>query len=136
MYVGIDSSGGCNQTLSGNRLGTRPNYDVHVWLHVRVARFANSANLPIFDTDIRLHDSPVIEEQRIGNNNVNHVLSGALALPHAVPNHFSTAELDFLPISRVVSLNFNNQFRIAEAHAITSRRPVHLDICAAVNTCH
>ncbi len=111
MY--IDAASSDDLTFAGNHLGSRSNNYVDVRLHIRIARLANRGNTSVHDRDICLHDSPVIENQSVGDDGINRALAaGTLRLAHTVANDFPASELHLLAVGRVVLLHFNNDVGI------------------------
>src|SRR6266481_8995260 len=103
----INATGGDDLAFACNHFGSRPdNYD-DVWLHVGIARIADGRNTPILDRDIGLHNSPVIENERVGDDGINRALATrTLRLTHAVANDFSASELHLLAIDSEVLFHF------------------------------
>ena len=55
----------------------------------------------VLDADVGLDDAPVIDDQRIGDDECRRLSrGGALALAHAVADHLAAAELHFLAVDR------------------------------------
>src|SRR5690606_35064981 len=77
-----------------------------------------------------------IENQRIGNDEINHFSAAALALRHTIANHFAAAEFDLLAVQRKTLLNLNPQFSVTETHAIAHGGAEHIGICTSIHFCH
>ena len=45
--------------------------DVHAGLHVRVARLANGDDAPALQTNVGLHNAPMVDDERIGHHAIN-----------------------------------------------------------------
>jgi hypothetical protein len=75
----------------------------------------------------RLHDAPVVDDQRVGDHQVERALLGfALgrrALTHAVANHLAAAEGDLVAVDGVIFLNFDDQLGIGQANAVSGGGP-------------
>src|SRR5258707_6520315 len=99
MDMRVDAAGGDNPAFAGDRLGSRSDHYVDVRLHIGIAGFAYGGNTPVLDADISLHNSPVIENERVGDDRINRTLAaGKLRLTHAVADDFSASELHLLAI--------------------------------------
>src|SRR5260370_28386666 len=99
----VDAAGSDNLAFAGDRLGSRPDDYVDARLHVGIAGFAYGGNAPVLDADIGLHNSPMIENERVGDDRINCAFSSeTLRLPHTVAYDFPTAELHLLPIDHEV----------------------------------
>src|SRR4051812_30664767 len=70
MNVRIHSAGGDDLALARDDFRPRPNDDRYTRLYVGIARLADGGNEPVPDRDVGLDDSPVIEDQRIGNDRI------------------------------------------------------------------
>ena len=118
MNVSVDGAGGQNLSFSGDDLRPGPDGQAagNAILNVGIARLADGADLSVTNTDIRLDNAPMVDDDRVGDNEVRGSLgSGALGLTLTVPNHFASAEHHLFPVGGVVSLDLGNQIRIAEA---------------------
>ncbi len=83
---------------------------------------------------IGLYDSPVIENQRVGDDRINRALAaGALRLTHAIADDFPAAELHLLAIGREVLFHLDDQVGIREAHLVADCRAKHLRIGGAAH---
>ncbi len=56
--------------------------DVHVGLDIRVAGLADGGNAPVLEADVGLDDAPVVDDQRVGDQRVDHLGSQQLSLLH------------------------------------------------------
>src|SRR5215831_11760979 len=97
--MGVDAAGGDDSAFAGDYFGTGPDNDGDVRLHIGITSLAHGGNPPVLDADIGLHNSPVIEDQRVGDDGINRALAaGTLRLAHAVADDFAASELHFLAI--------------------------------------
>src|SRR5258708_9381005 len=96
MDVGIDTARSRNAPLTGHDLGSGANHDLDAGLDVGVAGSSNPQDAPLFDSDVRLDDAPVVENHGVGDHGVCNPSAGELALSHAITNDFSTSELRLL----------------------------------------
>ena len=131
MDVRIDATCGDDHAFAGDDLGGCADDDIHRGLDVRIAGLAELCDPAALYGDVAFHDTPPVDDQRIGDHRVGAVLRRTLALAHAVADHLAAAELDFLPVDRQVALDLDDQIRIREAHAVADRRPEHLRVSGA-----
>jgi len=136
MNVRVYAAGGGNAPLAGNDLGPRADRHVDAGLDVGVARLANSADAAGFDADVGLDDPGDVHDQRVGDHGVGDACVGALALSHAVADHFASAERDLLAVNRVVALDLDHQIGVAQTYPIACGGAVHLRIGAAIDDLH
>lgn len=129
----IDTARGHDHAFARDDLRGRADRDVHVRLDVGIARLADSEDAPALDADVGLHDAPVIDDQRVGDDGIDHVGGDALRLAHAVANHLAAAELHFLAIRGEVALDLDDEIGIGEAHAVAGGRAEHFGIGAAAD---
>src|SRR6185503_8631164 len=95
--------------------------DGDIRLDVGIAGLADGGDAAFLETDVGLHDAPVIDDQRIGDDGVDRALPvGALRLAHAVADHLAAAELHLFAIGGEVLLDLDDQIGVGETHAIAS----------------
>jgi len=90
--------------------------------------FAHGEDPPVLDADIGLHDPPVIDDQRVGENQIHAGVSGHLPLAHAVADHLPAAEFDFFAVDREIVLHFDPQLAIGQPHFIPRGGAEHIGI--------
>src|SRR5215470_1258916 len=104
--MGVNATRGDNVTFASDHLGCRTDNQGDIRLHIRIASLADGGNTTVLDADIGLHNSPVIENERIGDDRINRALAaGALRLTHPVANDFPASKLQLLAIDREVLLD-------------------------------
>jgi hypothetical protein len=87
-------------TFAADDFCARANDDVHARLGIRVARFTNRHDATTFEADIRFDNAPMIHDEGVRQHGVYSSLrTCSLALCHAIPNGFTTAEFDFFTIA-------------------------------------
>ena len=129
MDMAVDAARGDDLALGRDRFGAGTDDDVDTRLDVGVAGLADRDDHPALEADIGLHDAPVIDDQRIGDDGVDGALrSRALALAHAVADHLAAAELHFLAVDRVVLLDLDEEFGIGQPHLVAHGGTEHVDI--------
>src|SRR5215472_11540189 len=130
----VNAAGRDDLTFARDHFGSRPNNYVHVRLHIRIAGFPDGSNTPVLNGDVGFYNSPVIQDQRIGDDRINGALTAsALRLAHTVADDFSTAELYLFTINCEVLLRFNGKVSIREAHLVPDGRSKHLRVCRAAD---
>ena len=113
--------------FAGDDLGAGPDDDVDARLDVGIAGLADGGDAAVLDADVRLHDAPMVEDQRIGDDGVDRALgAAALALAHAVADHLAAAELHLLAIDREIALDLDEELGIGEPDAVAGGRPEHM----------
>jgi len=132
MNMRVDAAGGNDAVFAGNGLGSRSDHDVHPRLDIGVTSLADAADVAVADADIGFDDTPMVEDHRVGDDSIDGALGARrLPLPHAVADNLAAAELDFLTIDRAIALNFDDEIRICQPHAVPNCRTKHLGIGAA-----
>ena len=128
MNMTIDPAGGNDRAFTGDDFRRSADDDGDVGLDVRIARFADAADPAILDTDVRLDDTEVIDNQRVGDHGIRNFVRPALALAHAVADDFAAAELHFLTVDGMVLLHLDPEIGIRKTHAVARGRAEHLGI--------
>ncbi|SHX52105.1 Uncharacterised protein [Mycobacteroides abscessus subsp. abscessus] len=88
MHVTVDAAGGHDPVVTGDDLGGRSHDQggVHPVHDVRVSRLADSDDAAVADTDVGLDDSPVVDDDRAGDDRIGSAAgTGEAALPHRLP---------------------------------------------------
>ncbi len=132
MDVGVNSAGCHDFSFTGDYFRSRADdhsgrYTAH---DVRVASLANSHNASAADSDVGLIDSAVVYDHRIRDDQIENAIRGSRRrrLSHAVADYFAAAKFCFFAGRRKVLFNFDEQFRIGQANAVTSGRSVQVRI--------
>src|SRR5262249_15810364 len=101
--------------------------------YVGIAGLADRRNPSVLNGDVRFHDSPIIEDQRIRDDRVDRTFAtGPLRLAHSVADDLAAAELHLLAIGGKILLHLYAEIRIGEAHFVADGRAEHLRVgCAA-----
>ena len=132
MDVGVEATCGENFPFARDRLRAGTDDDVDARLNVRIAGLADGKNVAVLDADVGLHDAPVVEDQRVGDDSVDRaLLVGDLALPHAVADDLAAAEFHFLAVGGEILLDLDDDIGIGEPHAIARGRAEHVGIDGA-----
>ncbi|MNS58088.1 hypothetical protein D3C72_909940 [compost metagenome] len=136
MNVGVDPAGGDDLTFGGDHFCRRANRDRHAGLDIRVPGFADGEDSAIFDADIRLHDPPVIDDQRVGQHQIHARLRRHLPLAHAVADHFPAAKFHLFAVDREIVFHLDPQFGVGQPHFIAHGRAKHIGIRLTRNLSH
>src|ERR1039457_556938 len=139
--VRVNGARGYDLAFASDHLGGRANHQIriHSVLRIRVTRFADLHDAAVANTDVPLDDAPVIDDQRVGDHQVESALLGFAfrcgALAHAVADHLATAKSYFIAVDGEVFLYFDDEFRIRQANAVARGRAIKVGISAAGNSC-
>src|SRR5262245_55530374 len=130
----VDPAGSDNAAFACDHLGSRSDNYFDVRLHIGIASLAYCSNTPIPNGNIGLRNSPVVENQRVGDDGIDRALAaGTLRLTHAVADHFPASELHLLAIDREVLLHLDDEVGIREANPVADRGAKHLRIGVATH---
>src|SRR4029077_9689217 len=82
------------------------------------------------DADVRLHDAPVIEDERVGDHQVEHLRPGGGAgrLAHAIADDLAPAELPLVTVGGEVALHLDEQIGVGQAHPVADGGPVEIGV--------
>lgn len=131
--MGIDSTRSQNHVLTGYDFRRRTDRQRDVRLDVGIARFADPGDLPVLQADVSLDDAPVVDDYRVSDDRIHHLVVIVLRLPHAVAYHLAAPEFHFLAISGEILLDFDHQFRISQANTIPGRGAHQFSVSLARN---
>ena len=127
--MGVDAAGGGDQVCAVVHFGGRA--DDHIGgnaVHgVGVARLADADDAAVADADVGFHDAPMVDDDHIGNHEIQHVFIAAAGigrLCHAVAHRFAAAEFAFVAVGEQVALDFGKELRIAQADFVAHGRAV------------
>jgi len=128
MDVGIDAARGQNLSFAGDGFGAGTDDDVYPRLHVRITGLSDAGDAPVLDADVGLDDTPVVQDQGVGDDHVHHVMGAALALSHAVADHLAAAELYLVAVDGAVLLHLDPERRICQAQPVPHGGTIHLGV--------
>jgi hypothetical protein len=134
VHVRVDGPGGEDPPVAGQHLGGRADDQIGVYARhgVRVPGLAQRHDPAVPDPHVRLHDAPVVEDQRIGDDGIDRaLLVGDLALAHAVADHLAAAEFHLLAVGGEIFFHLDDEIGVGEADAVTFARPEHIRIDGA-----
>src|SRR5258708_28848191 len=84
VHVYIDATGRDNVTFASDHLGSRSDDYIDVRLHIWIASLAYGGDTPVLRCEVRLHNSPVIKNQGVGDDGNDRALpSRPFPLTHA-----------------------------------------------------
>jgi len=136
MNMAVDASRCHQHIFARDDLGARAYHQCGVYsLHrIGVASFTNLHDTSILNPNIAFHDAPVIDNQRVCDDEVERAIRslarGATALPHTIANDLASAESDLIAIYGEIFLYLDQQFRIRQAHPVTCGWTVQVGICS------
>ncbi len=134
MNVGVEAAGGDDLAFARDRLGARADDDGHVRLDVGIARLADGGDAAVLDADVGLHDPPMVEDHRIGDDGIDGALCARhLALAHAVADHLAAAELHLLAVGGKVLLHLDEELGVGEPHLVARGGAEHVGIGGALH---
>ena len=129
MDMRVEAAGGEDLALARDHLGAGTDDNGDARLNVRIAGLADRMDLAVLQPDIGLHDAPVIEDHRIGDDGIDRaLLAGHLRLAHAVADHLAAAEFHLLAIDGEVLLHLDDDVGVGETHAVAGRRAEHVGV--------
>src|SRR5262252_7533624 len=121
MNVCVDSTGSDDLPFAGDHFSSWSNNYVNLRLHIGITGFTDTCNASIFNSNVSLHDSPMIENQRIGNHSIDGTLATRpLRLAHAIANDFPPSELHLVAVDREILLYFDDDVGVREAHLVAN----------------
>src|SRR6185295_10030666 len=99
------------------------------------AGLADTDYATIPDADVRLHDPPTIDDNRIRVHEAERAqrAGGRRRLAHAVTDDLAAAELGLFTRHCQIARDLDQQIRIGQANAITRRRSVQIVVLSARN---
>ena len=129
VNVRINRAGGDNQILARERLGggTHRHARCHAVHEVGIARLADSGNFSVLDADIRLINAGIVQNQRVGNHQIQHAVRAARldGLSHSVPKRLAAAELRLLAVGGQILLHLDDQIGVCQPNPVSGRRAEH-----------
>ncbi|MNY40015.1 hypothetical protein D3C86_1747300 [compost metagenome] len=72
MDVGVDAASGEDHAFTGDHFSAGADRDGDAGLDVRVAGLADAGDAPVLEADVGLDDAPVIDDQCVGDQGVDH----------------------------------------------------------------
>src|SRR5713226_6303726 len=137
--MAVHSARSHDQVFSGNHFRCRADdeFRVHSVHGIGIPGFAGFDDAPVLNADIRLDDPPVIENHGVCNDYIQRAVVAfprcAATLAHAVADHFSAAESDFIAIMCEVFLYLDDQIGIREPNPVALCWTIKIGIRAARN---
>ena len=149
VNVRVDATRRNDVAFAADHFSARANDDVNAGLCIWIACFADGHNAAIFQTNIGLHNAPMIDDQCIGHDGVYSAarlwacagaIASALRLRHAISNGFAAAKFGFISIATCkqgeIFFNFNHELCVCQPDTIAHGRAEHFCVCAFANGCH
>ena len=128
VNMGIDPAGGDDLAFGGNHFRRGADGDGDVGLDIGIAGFADGEDPPVLHADIGLDDPPVINDQRVGEHQVDTVGGQHLSLTHPVADHFAAAEFDLFSVGGQIIFHLDPQLGIGQAHLVADGGAEHIGI--------
>ena len=129
MDVAVEPAGGEDLAFARDDVGAGPDHDGDAGLDVGIAGLADGADIAFLDGDVGLHDAPVVDDQRIGDDGIGRALPvGDLGLAHAVADHLAAAELHLLAVDGEILLHLDDEIGIGEPHPVAGGGSEHVGI--------
>ena len=128
MNMRIHAARGDDLAFPGDDFSSHAYRDRDVGLNIRITRFADGEDPGVLDADIRFHDPPVIDDQRVGYHQIHTRLRAHLSLTHAVADHFPAAEFDLFAVGGEVFFHLNPQLGIRQAYLIAGGWAKHVGV--------
>ena len=129
MDVAVEAARREDLAFARDHVGAGADHDGDTGLDVRIAGLADRGDHAFLDRDVGLHDAPVIDDQRIGDDGVGRALPvGDLRLPHAVADHLAAAELHLLAIDGEILLDLDDEIGIGQPYLVAGGGPEHVGI--------
>jgi len=126
--VRVDAAGSEDHAFTGDHFGAGADGDGHVRLYVRVTGLADSSDAPVLETDVGFDDAPVVDDQRIGDQRVDHFGGEQLALALAIADDFAAAEFHLFAVSGEVFFDFDPQLGVCQAHLVADGGAEHVGV--------
>ena len=126
VNVAIDGAGGDDLAFARDHFRGRADHQIGIdaRLRVGISGFADFHDAAVADSDVGLHDAPMIDDQRVGDHQIERAVLGLArgrgALAHAVANHLAAAERDLVAVDGEVVLHFDDQLGVGQANAIAA----------------
>ena len=103
----------------------------HAVLDVGVASLADRADPPVAHADVGLHDAPVVDDDRVGDDEVRRAVGArGLRLSLTVANDLAAAEDDLFAVSGESRSICSYEVRVAQSDAIARGRTVEIGVRA------
>ena len=118
MDVAIDAAGSDDQVFACDRFraGADDEIGIDAIHRVGISGFADPSDASVLYADVGFHDSPVIEDHGVGDNEIEGAglcfANGGAALAHAVANYFAAAERNFVAVMGEVFFDFDNEISV------------------------
>ena len=138
MHVRINAAGGHNLPFARNHLGSRTNHHprCNAGHHIRVAGFPDANDPSAANADIGLDNSPMIQNDRAGDDQVEGFVGGGRAggLPHSVSYDLSAAKFCFFAVYGKIAFNFNKKVSVREPYPVAGGWAIKIGVLFAGNS--
>ena len=113
----VDPAGGDDHPLAGDdvRAGADDQARIDPVEDVRITRLADPGDPPVLDADIGLDHPPVIDDQGVGDDEIERVVVAG-RLPHPIPDDLATAEGDLVAVDGEVPFDLDDRSPYRPGH--------------------
>lgn len=119
--MGVDGSGREDAALAGDHVGAGADHQirVHAVADVGVAGTAEGDDPPVADADVGLDDAPVVQDDRVGDDQVGCALgTGRGGLGHRLADGLAAPEDGFVAAEAAVLLDLDPEIGVGEADPV------------------
>ncbi len=88
---------------------------------------------PVLEAHIGLDDAPVVDDQRIGDQGVDHLGGEQLALALAIADHLAATEFDLFAVHGEVPFHFDEQLGVGQSDLVADGGAVHIGVGLAAD---
>ena len=128
MNMRVDTASGENLAFACNDVGSRSDHDVDAGLNIGITGLADPRNTTILDTDIGFDDAPIVQNDDIGDNQIDSFGRGPLSLPHTVADDLAAAEGYFFAVDTAIFLDLDDELGIRQTQTVTLCRAIQFGI--------
>lgn len=143
VHVAVDRARGQDAAVTRDHLrgGAHHQIGMHARHDVRVAGLADGGNAAVANTDVRLDDSPVIDDDHAGDDGVGRTVGpGGARLAHRLAEHLAAAEdrLVACPPRTAAAVlgDLDEQIGVGEADAIAGGRTEQCGVAGTRELAH
>eukprot|EP01133_Synstelium_polycarpum_P025426 gene25427-biopygen21942 len=139
VHVSVDRTRGEDLSLTGDHVGARPDEQlgVHAIHDVGVTGLADRNDASVANSDVCPDDSPVIENHRVGDDDVESALvASGQALAHRLADALTAAEDHLVAGRGVVVLDLDPQICVGQTDLVACGRAVQGGVAASIDPAH
>ena len=132
--MAVDGAGGEDAAVASDDLGARADDQrgVDPGHRVGVTGLTDAHDAAVADAHIGLHHTPVVEDERPGDDHIGCALgAGAARLPHRFADHLAATEYGFVAADAQVAFHLDLQVGVGQAHPVARGGPEQLPVARA-----